>query len=153
MAGKIGPAPAALLLMMLLTGCATPVLERPSGFAEYVGTRDYRAVSPEGVVVRVRLVKNDPVQGIEFWTEALKTQLQKSGYSLVRQEPVETRVGAAVLLEWAAPVGQEDWIYLTGIAVSGTRIAVAEAAGAFASYQKHRAAILESLRTLEIRPG
>jgi hypothetical protein len=146
-------AAALLFAGTLLAGCATlrPVLEQPKGFAEYRDQSTYRAVSPEGVVVRVRLVANDPPQTLEFWAEALKTQLQKNGYSLVREEAAETRAGKGMLLEWAAPVGQEDWIYLTGIAVIGSRIAIAEAAGSYPSYQKHREALLESLRTLDVR--
>jgi hypothetical protein len=152
MTAKLGRILCGLLLPALLAGCATAALRPPAGFAEYSDRSEYRAVSPEGVVVRVRVIKNDPVQSLEFWTEALRTQMMKSGYSPLRQESLETRVGAAVLLEWAAPVGDQDWIYLTGIAVSGTRIAVVEAAGEYASYQKRRDALIGSLRTLEIRP-
>jgi hypothetical protein len=146
-------AAAALLVGLLLAGCATvrPVLEQPKGFAEYRDETAYRAVSPEGVVLRVRLVDNQPAQTLEFWAEALKTQLAKSGYSPAGEEAVETRSGKAIILEWVAPVGQEDWIYLTGMALSGSRIAVVEAAGAYPHYKKHRAAILDSLRTLEVR--
>jgi hypothetical protein len=139
--------------LALLSSCATsrPVLAAPRGFAEYRRESVSLAVSPEGVVLRVRLVDNEPAQTLEFWTEALRTQLEGSGYSRLAEETVETPVGKAMLLEWTAPVGQEDWIYLTGLALSGSRIAVVEAAGAFPLYRKHRAAILDSLRTLEVR--
>jgi hypothetical protein len=142
-----------IALLAVFTGCATvrPVLVAPAGFAEYRDEESYRAVSPEGVVLRVRLVDNEPTQSLEFWAEALGTQLQSSGYSRLRREALETRAGKAVLLEWAAPVGQEDWVYLTGLTLSGNRIAIVEAAGAYAHYQKHRAAILDSLRSLEVR--
>jgi hypothetical protein len=140
-------------LVALLAGCATvrPVLEGPKGFAPYREVTSFRAVSPEGVVLRVRLVANDPPQTLEFWTEALKTQLAGSGYAAVREESVETRTGKASLLEWAAPVGEESWIYLTGVAVTPQGIALIEAAGVYASYEKHRAEIIESLRTLEVQ--
>lgn len=144
---------AALLGAVILAGCATarPVLDQPRGFAEYRDRSAYRAVSPEGVVLRARLADNEPAQTLEFWAEALKTQLVKSGYSPVGEEAVETRSGPGIILEWAAPVGQEDWIYLTGIALSGSHVVVVEAAGAYQHFQKHRAAILDSLRTLEVR--
>jgi hypothetical protein len=143
---------APLLLAALLAGCATikPVLEQPAGFAEYSSRDDYRAVSPEGVVLRVRLVKNDPAQSLEFWTEALATQLTRSGYSLLAQEPLKTPAGDGMLIEWTAPVGEEQWVYLTGIAVSGSHIAIAEAAGEYSSYKKHREAIVASLRSLKL---
>lgn len=144
---------ALLATLALLAGCATvrPVLVVPRGFAEYREESDWRAVSPEGVALRVRLVDNEPPQTLEFWAEALRTQLEGSGYARLGEETVETALGPAVLLEWAAPVGQEDWVYLTGIAVSGSRIAVVEAAGAYPTYRKHRAAILDSLQSLDIR--
>jgi hypothetical protein len=69
---------------------------------------------------------------------------------LLGQETVETGAGKGVLLEWTAPVGEEQWVYLTGIAVSGSRIAIAEAAGAFDTYKGRREAIIESLRSLKL---
>jgi len=141
-----------LLVGLLLAGCATvrPVLEQPKGFAEYREETAYRAVSPEGVVLRVRLVDNQPAQTLEFWAEALKTQLAKSGYSPMGEEVVETRSGKGIILEWVAPVGQEDWIYLTGLCVTDRGIAVAEAAGEYGTYQERRLAIILSLRSLKL---
>jgi len=150
------PGAAALLapvLVLLLVGCATaqPVLRAPQGFAVYDGDGPWRAVSPEGVALRARLVPNEPPQTLEFWAEALKVQLEKSGYTLTAEERLVTDTGNVHILEWAAPVGEEDWIYLTALAVLKQGIAVAEAAGEYTLYRKHRQAILDSLETLSVR--
>jgi len=146
---------ATLAAIALLAGCATirPVLEAPRGFAEYGDKLIYRAVSPEGVLLRVRLVANDPPQSLEFWAEALENQLSGSGYARLGKEPFEAPAGKGILYEWAAPVGEEDWIYLSGLCVTTRGIAVAEAAGEYGTYQKRRQAIIESLRSLQLVEG
>ena len=141
------------IVALVLAGCVTsqPVLDTPRGFAAYDTQSTWKAVSPEGVVVRVRLVENEPPQSLQFWAEALKVQLEKSGYTLTGEESLETKSGDAVLLEWAAPVGEDDWIYLTALTVVVEGIAICEAAGEFELYRSHRQAILDSLSTLVIR--
>ena len=141
----------AMALAAALVSCVTPVhIDTPEGFARYVDTDDPLAVSPEGVLIRARLVDNDPPQSLEFWAEALQQQLEASGYFLVEQSEFDTDVGPGRLFEWAAPVNGEDWVYLTAIVVTDAQIAVIESAGSFDHYQRHRAAIWESLSTLQI---
>jgi hypothetical protein len=136
-----------------LGGCATTraVLDPPAGFAVFAGESLWRAVSPEGVVMRARLVVNDPPQTLTFWAQALKTQMERSGYTLTAEESLLSPGGPGILYEWAAPVGEEDWIYLTALFVLDKRIALTEAAGEFTLYRKHRPAILNSLGTLALR--
>lgn len=146
------PASAAVLALALaVASCVTPgpSMERPAGFALFEG-ESYRAISPEGVVVGVRLVANDPEQGLGFWAEALKVHLLKSGYRLLAQEPFRAALGEGTLTEWVAPVGGEDWVYLTALAVRGRDIALVEAAGPFRFYREHRGALLASLASLSL---
>jgi hypothetical protein len=55
-----------------------------------------------------------------------------------------------MLLEWLAPVSEDDWIYLTGICVVDARIAVVEAAGPTQLFEIYRDEIRESLLTLRL---
>ena len=138
-----------LLLPLLFTSCATvPAVDAPAGFAAYERRDDFLAVSPEGVRFRVRYEKNDPEQDLEFWREALEKHLDISGYEKLSGDTFETSEGEGVYLEWVAPVGQEDWIYLTAVTVHGEWIAVAEAAGSFSVYGKYRDVLFESLKTI-----
>jgi hypothetical protein len=127
-------------------------MERPAGFALFEG-EPYRAVSPEGVALGVRVVPNEPEQDLGFWAEALKVHLAASGYRLLDEEKFSARVGDGVLYEWVAPLGGEDWVYLTAVAVAGRDIALVEAAGPFGYYKEHRAAVLASLASLNLPQG
>ena len=126
--------------IILGMGCVTPraAVDPPEGFAEYTKAKYYQAVTPEGVILRIRIVANDPKQTLSFWTEALKVHMQKSGYSLLEEESFGVSTGNGVAFEWIAPLSGEDWVYLTAIAVTDKHIVVAEAAGAYRYYKDYR---------------
>ena len=153
-AGAIGKSVTlALALIVSAVGCRTTadiVLERPAGFAVYQGEGPWQAVSPEGVVMQVRLLENDPPQGLSFWAEALEIHLVKTGYRLTGKESVTTPAGEAVVLDWLAPVAGEDWVYLTAFLVHEDRIALVEAAGPYGLFQRHRAELMASIATLAV---
>ena len=138
--------------LLVLVSCSNIRIERPEGFAEYRARGSYRAVSPEGMQFGVRTVDNYPRMDLDFWTAALKSQLMNEGYRLVRDvEPFEAGSGEGVLFEWGVPYGNESYIYLTAILVSGDKIAVAEAGGEHTVYKKHREALLASIGSLSVR--
>ena len=108
----------------------------PAGFAPYdlqerpAGTSvQHFAMSPEGVLFRVRTVPNQPPQQLGFWTEALRTQLTREGYTYIDTRELSSPLGAVVLLRWSVTVGQSDWLYLTALAELGDQLVIAEAAG------------------------
>lgn len=144
---------AAAFSFLVLAGCRTTPAEVavPDGFAAYTDTDLFTVVSPESVSLRVKTADNRPVQSLEFWSEALKVSLSRGGYHLLDEGRFEASVGEGRFLEWAAPVGEEDWIYLTAIAVTADHIVIVEAAGSYEHFTRHRAAILKSLQTLRIR--
>lgn len=141
--------PAALLV--LLASCSPLVVQAPEGFAELPGRGGtFRAVSPEGMLFRVRLLKNQPAKELSFWSEALGSQLAKEGYR-PSGERAEFAAGAGVLYEWAAPYGNESYLYLTGLMVSRRRIALVEAAAPYPVFVQHRQALRDSLEKLRLR--
>ena len=141
-----------MILVMMMVGCVTPpiTMDTPEGFAAFSDTDVVRAISPEGVLVRARTVPNDPAQSLEFWAEALERQLTESGYLLVDKSNFTIHAGEGVLMEWLAPVSEDDWIYLTAISVVDSQITVVEAAGPTDDYDTYRAAIRKSLESLRI---
>jgi len=149
--GRSGAGNIILLILLLagMTSCATvPSVEAPEEFAVYDRTDAFVAVSPEGVRLRVRYEENDPEQDLVFWREALEIHLDRSGYAKLADDTFETPDGEGFWVEWVAPVGQDDWIYLTAIAVHEGQIAIAESAGPFQLYKKYREAIFDSLRSV-----
>ncbi len=144
---------AAVATLSCVTGA---LVEPPEGFAVYSELPDdaiLSAVSPEGVVYRVRSVENEPRQTLSFWSEALKVHLERGGYALLEPRTIEAPMGAVSAFEWVAPLGGADWIYLSALADSGGRIIIVEAAGPFDHFQRHRAAIFQSLESLSPEAG
>jgi hypothetical protein len=140
--------------VLALASCAT-LVQKPEGFAEVLpwqmAATEYRAVSPEGMIYRVRTLKNYPVQTLEFWAEALQNHLEKEGYrGISNGRSFETGDNSGMIYEWAMPYGNQSYIYLTAIVVSEHKIAVAEAAAEHTIYYQYREALLESLASITI---
>lgn len=139
--------------LALLAACSPLRAGLPEGFAELRsrgGT--YRAVSPEGMLYRVRVLDNRPTKELSFWSEALRSQLEKEGYR-PNGDPVEFESGerTGVLQEWAVPYGNQSYLYLTALLVSERRIALAEAAAPYPVFVRYRDAVRAGLQTLRLR--
>lgn len=141
-----------LIASCLLVSCARVSVTPPEGFAEIDGRGAYRAVSPEGMRYRVRILKNRPAKDMQFWSEALRSHLLKEGYRL-NGEPRSLENGdtPGVLCEWVLPYGNESYVYLTALMVSGRTIILAEAAAAYPVFLRYREALRESLATIRPR--
>lgn len=140
--------------VVALGSCVT-LVEKPEGFAEVLpwqtAATEYKAVSPEGMMYRVRTLKNYPVQTLAFWAEALQNHLEKEGYrGISNGQAFQTGDNSGMMFEWAMPYGNQSYIYLTAIVVSEKRIAVAEAAAEHTIYRRYREALLESLASITI---
>lgn len=138
----------ACFLLLLCTGCGVDATA-PDGFAVYEGRGAFRAVSPEGVVYRVRTVDNKPRADLEFWREALRKRMLDAGYRLLAEDDVRTGNLDGYRLELAAPVGEQDYAYLVAIFVLGDELLVAESAGEVSRFQTVREAVLEAVRTID----
>lgn len=153
--------PASIIVATLLVICGTaagcvhfaggasppPV---PAGFAAYTDTREIKAVSPEGVVYRVRREDNQPPAELPFWKEALKRRMLDAGYIFLGEAPITAGAQPGYLLELTAPYGQQDATYLTAIFVRAREIVIVEAAGEVGALTRRRAAILEAIGRLEL---
>lgn len=140
-----------LVIALLLAGpaCAPGFhAEAPSGFAAYEGRKPYRAVSPSGVIYRVRELDNKPEALLPFWREALKKRMLDAGYSFVREGEIRASGAEGYLLELAAPVGQEDDSYLIAFFVRGKHLVLVESSGEVARFAAQREAVLSAIRGL-----
>jgi hypothetical protein len=131
--------------------CSPVSVNKPEGFAEKYTQSSYNAISPEGVLFRIREVKNYPEKEIGFWQKAVKAHLEKEGYKFVKEEEFTAGSTKGMLFEWGAPYGFENYIYMTGIAVFGRKIIIAEAAGEFSLYNQYRNALLTSLTSMKVQ--
>ncbi|MBN2553707.1 MAG: hypothetical protein JXB06_13100 [Spirochaetales bacterium] len=141
-----------LALLTLAVSCSRVSVPPPEGFAELKGGRSYRAISPEGMLYRVRSIKNDPGKDLEFWGRALENHLLKEGYRLNGEaRPFDSGERRGLSYEWVLPYGNESHLYLTALVVTDRTITLAEAAAAYPVFIRYRQAILDSLSGIEPR--
>jgi hypothetical protein len=138
--------------VFVLASCKHYRATPPDGFAAYVSSDAFRAVSADGVIFRVHEEKNEPQAELAFWKEAFKRRMKDAGYGFVSDADVTTSSGKrGYTLELNAPQGAVDYGYFVTIFVSGSRIVVAEAAGEVTRLAQKRAALATALEALDIR--
>jgi len=113
------------------SGWGGPSLPLPEGFALVDDQPEYRAVSPEGVRLRLRSEKNYPEQSGAFWREALFGYLEGRGYVPVGGEETLSldEGGEFTLRKWGVPLGNDDYLYLTGLRLNRGKIEILEISG------------------------
>ena len=145
-----------VLVLLPLLASAAPRLkvQPPAGFAEAELGKGaaYRALSPEGLLFRVRLFPNEPEKTLSFWSETLKNHLVKEGYRPNGEaQAFQAGETAGAAFEWVVPYGNESYLYLTAVLVTGKQIVLAEAAGPSALFTRHRQSLSESLKTIRLK--
>jgi hypothetical protein len=144
--------PLVLALFMLGVSCSRISVVPPEGFAELKGGRSYRAISPEGMLYRVRSIKNEPQKDLAFWGDALENHLSKEGYrSGKAAQSFESGDREGLYYEWILPSGHESYLYLTALIVTEKTITLAEAAAPHPVFTRHRQALLDSLTSIRPR--
>ena len=124
---------------------ATYLVEPPAGFAPYKAKKAYRAVSPDGVVFRVRAAEHEPEADLEFWKEAMQKRMVEAGYNVQTQAEVSAGAVPGTLLELTAPYGTDDYSYLLAVFPVGKELVIVEAAGEVATFGERREAIMEAI--------
>ncbi|WP_319562449.1 DUF4349 domain-containing protein [Marispirochaeta sp.] len=126
-----------------------PAREGPDGFSVYRESKLFRAVSPEGVRIRVREVKPEPVMELSFWQSAVIKHLVESGYE---QRGDIARLGRrdrdGFLVRWLLPYGQEEYVFSTALIPDGNKLYIIEGAGKLEAYDLHFPAIDKWIRTI-----
>ena len=144
--------PVALVFVLFTVSCSRLSVTPPDGFAELKGGRTYRAISPEGMLYRIRSMKNDPKKNLEFWAEALENHLVKEGYRVNGTARSFTSGDHGGLShEWVLPYGNESYLYLTALIVTDKTIVLAEAAAPYPVFILYRQALMDSLASIRSR--
>jgi len=144
--------PLALASLALTISCSRLSVTPPEGFAELGGGRSYRAVSPEGMLYRVRNMKNEPRKDLSFWGEALENHLRKEGYrSSGEAHSFKSGAREGLYYEWVLPSGNQSYLYLTALIVTDRTITLAEAAAPHPVFTQYRQALLDSLTSIRPR--
>jgi len=103
----------------------------PDGFALISKSPVLLAISPEGVRLRVKQVKNYPEQTADFWMKTLESNLVSRGYARIDIDTGSDWGGDGLFESglWAMPWGDEDYLYLTALRLRGGKLELLELAG------------------------
>lgn len=121
----------------------------PEGFAPYDSKKLYRAVSPDGVVFRVRAAEHEPEADLAFWKEAMHKRMEEAGYNFLSEAELDASGTPGTLLELTAPYGTDDYTYLLAVFPAGKELVIVEAAGEVSRFDARKDAILAAIGSVE----
>jgi hypothetical protein len=149
----------AVLAVAALLGCGRPFdVKTAPGFLELeddASSYAYRATTPEGVVLGVRVVdvEGEGSRDLAFWTRALTLQLRDvSGYALLQTRDVRSRDGApGKQLRFGRDESGKPYAYWVTFFTSGDHLVIAEAGGEKARFERAEPSIEWMLSSLSLR--
>lgn len=114
---------------------------------------DYRATTPEGVVMAIRVIEDENRGDIAFWTTALTLQLRDvSGYALLSTSDITSRDGTkGKLLKMGHDEDGKPYTYWVGIFLAQGRLFIVEAGGTKEAFDRSVASIEWMMRTLKVK--
>ncbi len=143
-----------LMLLVCFTGCLPKQSQfsTPAGFAVYPhddAVKTLKAVSPDGVVFRIKTEPNEPKADLSFWKEALKKRMLNVGYVFVRESDIRAGTNPGYLLELAAPVGAKDYAYLIVVFIDPEdNLIIVESAGEVMRFAARRNDIISAIQKI-----
>ncbi len=113
----------------------------------------YRATTPEGVVVGVRVIEDEARGDLGFWVHAVTLQLRDvQGYELIRASDTKSRDGTAgKRLEFGHDESSKPYLYEVTVFRAQGRVYLIEAGGMREQVERARANIDWMLASVEVR--
>ena len=151
-----------LLLLVVLcfaAGCGKPFkvqtapgfvpLENQSGSTEY----QYRATTPEGVVVAIRVIDDEDRADLAFWTEALTLQLRDvSGYALLETADTQSRDGTkGKLLKLGHDEDGKPFTYWVAVFLAQGRLFIVEAGGQKDAFERAKPGVEWMVASVKVK--
>jgi hypothetical protein len=145
-----------LAAVLALAGCGRPFdVATAPGFVELENqtTHAYRATTPEGVVVGVRVVDDEERGDLAFWTQAVTLQLRDvSGYALLSSDEVLSRDGTkGRRLVFGHDEDSKPYVYWVTLYLAQGRLFIVEAGGAKDLFERARANVEWTMKSVRVR--
>jgi hypothetical protein len=126
----------------------------PAGFVsldDHRGNYDFRAVSPDGVVIAAQELRHEPEGDLSFWTRAVENELRgRSGYALLETRDVATGNGVVgKQLRFGHDEGGTPYLYYVSVFVTDDHIYVVEAGGEKDLMARSETKIAAAVKTLD----
>ncbi len=146
------------LTSIALAGCGRPfkIVTAP-GFVELEGQSSsgyaYRATSPEGVVVSVRVIEDEDRADVGFWTKSIILQMRDvSGYALLRVVDVTSRDGTpGKRMEFAHDEDGKPYHYWVTVFIAQDKLFMAEAGAPKDLFERSQASVEWMMKSLKVK--
>jgi hypothetical protein len=141
------------------TACGRPFdVKTAPGFIELddqAPSYDYRAMTPEGVVMGVRALDVDDKGDLAFWARAITLRFrQANGYALVGTSDVESRdKTAGKELDFGHDESGKPYTYRVRLFRSQNRLFIAEAGGTKEQMERYKDTIDWMLSSVRVKCG
>jgi hypothetical protein len=141
-----------------LAGCGKPFdIKTAPGFVALESQHDFdwRATTPEGVVIGVRVVEDEKRGDLGFWTQAMTLQLRDvTGYALLESSDTASADGTkGKLLKFGHDEGDKPFVYWVALFAAQDRLFVVEAGGARDVFERARPNVEFTMKNLTVRCG
>lgn len=147
-----------VLLALSLVACGRPFKvstapgfvpledQTPFGYA-------YRATTPEGVVMAIRVIDDEDRGDLAFWTQALTLQLRDvQGYALLQTLDTKSRDGTpGKLLELGHDEDNKPFTYWVAIFLAQGRLFVVEAGGQKEAFERAQPNVEWMLASVKVK--
>jgi hypothetical protein len=147
---------ALIALCLLLFACGKPFdVKTAPGFVALEGQsqHEYRATTPEGVVMGVRVVDDEKRGDLGFWTQALVLQLRdSSGYALLDSQETQTLDGTkGRLLKFAHDESGTPYQYWVAVYLAQGRLFVVESGGENATFERAKPSVEWMMKSVKVK--
>jgi hypothetical protein len=142
--------------MVSLAACGRPFkVDTAPGFIELEnqGEYAYRATTPEGVVVAVRVIDDEDRADVDFWAKAMLLQLRDvSGYALLDQKDVTSRDGTkGKEMHFGHDEDKKPYEYYVQIYAAQGRLFVVEAGATKDQMDRARASVEWTMKSVKVK--
>jgi hypothetical protein len=160
---SVGALARALTLATLAAGalaCGRPFyVNTPPGFAELRESRGsdyaYRATSPDGVVMAIRVLEDEDRADLDFWVRSTTLDVRSAmGYALLGTDSVRSLDGTAgKVLHFGTDQGGKPYLYDVALFMAQSKLFIWEAGGEADKMKAAQKSIDWSRESLKVRCG
>jgi hypothetical protein len=137
------------------SGCSPFAIRTPPAMIELPDQTSYayRAMSPDGVVLGVRVVRDAGKADVAFWTQAVQLHMQElSGYALLTTTDVTTANGiAGKELRFGHDESGKPYAYTVRVFVEGKTLFLLEAGGTKEEMERNRATVDWAMSSFHVK--
>jgi len=142
-----------ILLIIFSASCTKPILQAPSDFTVFDKSPEYKAVSFDGIHIKIKTIKDNDFKensDSELWLTEIESVLSTNGYSRNDTTLLTLNNGKnAHYREYLNIYNAEEYIYSICLIIDSAKFIIIEAGGRRDIYMKYKTEILNSYQSVK----